>query len=425
LPGKKEINLLIELNKSELKRIKIFILGLFIILLVAVLNFLFFLDEISTIFHNPASYPAIVGWIVLMIIYEIIFYRIIRYYLSQKKPFPTRLKLIYIVDETMFPTVLLFLILFLEQKPVLLDSPVVFLYYILIIVSALHLSFGLSMITGIASAVGYLAALVFTFQYMEVSPGYELALPQSIYYSRIYYFLFAGLGAAMVAREINIRIRKSIAYLDQKENIEMLFGQQVSKEVVDALIKQKDQSRQLEATVMFFDVRAFTAIAEKLDSKQVIELQNSLLGPLIEIVNEHQGCINQILGDGFMATFGAPVESPQHAVQAIEAGRKMLLKIELLKKNTAIPDLKVGIGLHTGKITTGNIGNKIRQQYSVSGKAVIIAARLEQLNKKYNTQFLISHNVMEKIPDFPIIATKLAHERLKGFEDGIDVYKIA
>ena len=86
----------------------------------------------------------------------------------------------------------------------------------------------------------------------------------------------------------------------------MLFGQQVSKEVSKALIEEKGATKRREATVMFLDIRNFTAFADVHTAEEVIDYQNQFLSPVIDIINQHQGVVFQILGDGLMACFGSP-----------------------------------------------------------------------------------------------------------------------
>ena len=131
------------------------------------------------------------------------------------------------------------------------------------------------------------------------------------------------------------------------------------------------------------------------------------------------------MGDGFMATFGAPVIKKTHTVEAVTSGLEMLEKINQLSDQGIIPVTRVGIGVHTGTVITGNIGNEIRKQYSVSGTAVIIAARLEQLNKQLNTNFLVSKEVYDKVTNLDCSFTQFKEIQLKGFEEPIDVYEVS
>jgi adenylate cyclase len=161
------------------------------------------------------------------------------------------------------------------------------------------------------------------------------------------------------------------------------------------------------------------------DPQEVNTFQNDLFCPLIEIINNHNGIINQILGDGFMATFGAPVKDNNHTTKAVNSGLEILKEIEKLIEQGTIPPTKVGIGVHTGQVVTGNIGNEIRKQYSVSGTAVIIAARLEQLNKQLNTSFLVSQEVYNIVKDQNCSFSIFKGIQLKGIEKPIEVYEVS
>ncbi|NER85331.1 MAG: adenylate/guanylate cyclase domain-containing protein [Leptolyngbya sp. SIO1D8] len=209
-----------------------------------------------------------------------------------------------------------------------------------------------------------------------------------------------------------------------KNQIEKLFGQQVSKEVVKALINQPEQSKKVEASIMFLDIRDFTSLVESKTPQEIIEYQNKVFEPIIDIINDHEGIVNQILGDGIMASFGTPIESEDHASKAFQCGLKILHKVETMSNEKNIPFTKIGIGIHTGPVVTGNIGNDERKQFSISGSAVIIAARLEQLNKKLASQFVISKEVFSCLNrDNGGIMAVGSHE-LKGIGGKVEVYKV-
>ncbi len=91
---------------------------------------------------------------------------------------------------------------------------------------------------------------------------------------------------------------------------------------------------------MFMDIRNFSAFVENRDPSEVIKFQNNIFGPLISILNGHHGVINQILGDGFMATFGAPVKDPDHVINALRAGLEVFGKIKELESKKIIPPTK-------------------------------------------------------------------------------------
>ncbi len=211
------------------------------------------------------------------------------------------------------------------------------------------------------------------------------------------------------------------------EKIETLFGQQVSEAIVQELmaIEGEINSKLYTVTIMFLDIRDFTVFADSKTPKEVASFQNVVFGELIEIVRKNKGITNQILGDGIMAVFGAPVTTTDHAFNAVTAGYAILDKIKELADKGKIPHIRIGIGLNSGKVIAGNIGNARRKQYSLTGSAVIIASRIEQLNKIYKSQFLVSKEVYKKIKNKGYPITKLGDVELKGIENAVGIYHLA
>lgn len=211
------------------------------------------------------------------------------------------------------------------------------------------------------------------------------------------------------------------------EKIETLFGQQVSKEIVQELVKIEGDisSKLFDVTVMFLDIRDFTAFADSRAPEEVASFQNVVFSELIDIVRQHKGITNQILGDGIMAVFGAPVITPDHASNAVSAGFAILEKIKDLAEEGKIPPIRIGIGLNSGKVIAGNIGSAVRKQYSLTGTTVIVASRIEQLNKVFKSQFLISEVIYEEIKNSGYGVTDLGESNLKGIEHPVGIYQLA
>lgn len=208
--------------------------------------------------------------------------------------------------------------------------------------------------------------------------------------------------------------------------IEGLFGQQVSKEIAAEMIGSDEEieSKVYEATIMFMDIRDFTLFADSRPPAEVARFQNIVFGALIEIIGNYQGVVLQLLGDGLMAVFGAPVKAHNHAQNAVNASFDMMKKIEELTQYGQIPQIRVGIGLNSGDIVAGNLGNNARKFYSLTGKNVIIAARIEPLNKKFNSQFLVSESVFTAIKIGELEVESMGEIALKGIEFPVTVYKL-
>ena len=178
-----------------------------------------------------------------------------------------------------------------------------------------------------------------------------------------------------------------------EKHIVKLLQQQVSPEIASALMEEKQQRRKQFVTVMFLDIRGFTPIAEKMNPEELIEYQDNVFGFMIEIITRRKGNINQFMGDGFMATFGAPISHGNDSRNAFLAAKEILQEIRERNLAKAIPHTVLGIGLHAGHVVTGNVGTETRKQFSVTGNTVIIAARIEQLNKTYGSQLIITEEV--------------------------------
>ena len=210
------------------------------------------------------------------------------------------------------------------------------------------------------------------------------------------------------------------------QKIENLFGQQVSLEVAKELIAQENdfEGKSYEVSVLFLDIRDFSKFADNKKPAEVAAFQNIIFGELLNTIREHRGITNQILGDGIMAVFGAPVQNNTHILDAVKAGYALLDKINELNELKKIPPTRIGIGLHTGNVVAGNIGNDFRKQYSLTGSTVNIASRIEQLNKVYNSQYLISEDIKTGIRHTGYPVTYVEDVSLKGIENSMKIYKL-
>ena len=238
--------------------------------------------------------------------------------------------------------------------------------------------------------------------------------------------IITGIAAGFVANLIKKKMIASWKNMQEKNEVIDLFGQQISPQIADNILKKHNElsGTRKKVCIMFLDIRGFTPFVEHHQPEEVVAYLNTLFGFMIDIVQAHQGVINQFLGDGFMATFGAPVELDNSSQQAVETAQEIIYKIQDEFNKGNIPETRIGIGLHYDEAVTGNIGSSLRKQYSITGKVVIMASRIEQLNKKYNTQLLISEEVYHQL-DKPKQHTfeLLAATRIKGSEKQVSLYK--
>lgn len=214
--------------------------------------------------------------------------------------------------------------------------------------------------------------------------------------------------------------------IENKKRAISLFGQQVSKEVALELLSDsfKSGSKKLFACIMFLDIRDFTPFAEGKEPSEIIQYQNNVFGFMIDIVSKHHGIINQFLGDGFMATFGAPVSSGNDSLNAVNAAIEIAQTLKHKCDSDEIPQTKIGIGLHSGNIVTGNVGTAERKQYSITGNTVILASRIEQLTKKYHAEILISKEVADQLNNENLQKDYLGSIDIKGRVNPIEIFSL-
>ncbi len=213
-----------------------------------------------------------------------------------------------------------------------------------------------------------------------------------------------------------------------KRQITSLFGQYVPAELVDEMTKNPEQvsmeGDSREMTILFSDVRGFTTISEGLDAKELTLLMNEFLTPLSRVVYKHRGTIDKYMGDCIMAFWGAPLLDEEHAKHAILAGiemQKALLEIQPRFKERGWPEIHIGVGINTGKVSVGNMGSEVRVAYTVMGDAVNLASRLEGITKQYGVGVMVGENTRDAVPDF--VYRELDLVRVKGKDKPISIFE--
>ena len=220
--------------------------------------------------------------------------------------------------------------------------------------------------------------------------------------------------------------------LAEKEFMRDTFGKVVDPEVRDYLMSGAGKERlgttlggeTREVTVLFCDIRSFTAMSEKMAASDVVLLLNKYFTALGKCITAHHGIINKYIGDAIMAIFGAPVSSKNSAKDAFEAAldmRKALIEVNKELEAEGLPQLKFGIGIHTGPVFAGTIGAASRMEYTVIGDTVNTASRLESLCKTYTTDLLLSEASAEMLEDKSCLKF-VADAQIRGKSEPMKVY---
>ncbi len=186
------------------------------------------------------------------------------------------------------------------------------------------------------------------------------------------------------------------------ELVRRAFGRYVSEEVATSILKSPEGldlgGEEREVTILMSDLRGFTALAARLTPHEVIEFLNVYLEAMVDVISRYGGTIDEIIGDGILVIFGAPLACDDHAPKAVACALAMQLAMtdvnqRLKAKGTA--ELEMGIGINTGRVIVGNIGSLRRTKYAAVGTNVNLAGRIESFTT--GGQLLISENTREAI----------------------------
>jgi len=214
-----------------------------------------------------------------------------------------------------------------------------------------------------------------------------------------------------------------------KRQITSLFGQYVPPELVDEMAKNPEHFSMVpesrEMTVLFSDVRGFTTISEGLEPKELSNLMNEFLTPLTEVIYSHRGTIDKYMGDAIMAFWGAPLPAADHARQGIRAALSMHRKLAELRpyfQSRNWPEIRIGVGLNTGRMSVGNMGSRIRLAYTVMGDAVNLASRLEGITKEYGAAIIVGEATKE-LTAHDFVFRELDRVRVKGKLEPVAIYE--
>lgn len=191
----------------------------------------------------------------------------------------------------------------------------------------------------------------------------------------------------------------------KKQKLISTFGQYIPPALVEqisrdpAKIRLDGESREL--TVMFCDVHNFTAISEKLSPTELAAMLNTIFTPLTDIIYKHKGVIDKYMGDAVMAFWGAPLDDPHHAGNAVSAAFEIQESLVGLREgflSRGWPEVHMGIGINTGTMNVGNMGSRYRLTYTVIGDSVNLAARLQDLTRVYKARIIVGEATRRAFP---------------------------
>jgi adenylate cyclase len=221
----------------------------------------------------------------------------------------------------------------------------------------------------------------------------------------------------------------------ERRHLRSLFSRFVPAQVVDEVIERVDEDLRLggvrrDGTVMFCDLRGFTTFSEELEPELVVEVVNRYLSEMTEAILAHGGTLVSFMGDGIMALFGAPIEQPDHAERAVSAAREMVGQ-RLPRFNAWLGErgidhrFRIGIGLNSGDVMSGNVGSPERLEYTALGDTTNTAARLEGMTKETEHQVYVAQSTYERLREPPDAMEFVGELPVRGRHRTIGVWGLA
>jgi len=278
------------------------------------------------------------------------------------------------------------------------------------------------------------SSLAFSFGIVLLAMLYIAIAMAGFFYGRLIFNLVRPLlmiGFAMVGIVVYRYIleeKDKMESMRQRDFIRDTFGRYLSSEVVEELLgspaglKMSGENR--EVTFLVSDLRGFTSLTSSLSPRQVIEIMNRYFEQMVEIIARYRGTVNEFMGDGILAFFGAPLyadDDPQRAVACAVEMQNAMKDVNAQQRKLNLPELAMGIGINTGEVVVGNIGSERRASYGAVGTPINAAYRIESFT--VGGQILISPTTHARAKsDLKILGTK--DVKFKGLQQPLTVYDI-
>ena len=234
----------------------------------------------------------------------------------------------------------------------------------------------------------------------------------------------------MLVVYVGITVYRYITEEREKKKIRGTFQYYLSGSVIEEMLKDPSKLKlggeKKDLSVLFSDIRGFTTISEKLSPEDLVHLLNEYLTVMTDLVFKNGGLLDKYMGDAVMAVFGAPLDEPDHPMSSCRTALSMMEELRKLQKKWADegqPVLDIGIGINTGDMVVGNMGSKMRFDYTVMGDNVNLGSRLEGINKEYGTNIVISEYTYERVKD-SFFCRELDSVRVKGKMLPVRIYEL-
>lgn len=216
----------------------------------------------------------------------------------------------------------------------------------------------------------------------------------------------------------------------EKARIKVIMQAYLSDKVMNKVLEHPDNLKlggvKQEITIMFCDIRGFTAYCDERDPQETMDVLNEYMETMTQVVFDHDGTIDKYIGDCIMAFWNAPELQPDHAQRAVRCAMEMrvaLTDFKAKRAGTELAAFECGIGIHTGEALVGNMGSSLKRNYTAMGSTVNLASRLESLTKRLKAHIIISQDTLNQLQgELPIIDR--GEEMVAGVGRPVHVYAV-
>lgn len=364
-----------------------------------------------------------------------IVFTIIRVWLAHRRRLPDWLVYVSIVMDMLLLLALIWSIHIKYQQPpsFYLKVPTLLYIFIFIALRALRYEVRHVMLAGVVAASGWLLMVLYV---VKIDPDDPMVTRDYVEYMTsnsvllgaefdkvISILMVTGILAVAIARARDLLVR-SVVESSAAEDLSKFVPSEVARQV-----KFSEERVQVgfgevrEATIFFSDIEGFTTISETLSPTELIATLNAYFKVVTEPIERHGGVINQFQGDAILATFNVPDELEDHAAHAVQAALEVQ---EVLKREKFGPDLalKSRVGINSGVVVGGLVGTGDRLGYTVHGDEVNLAARLEQINKDYQTRIIVSEHTRELAGPDRFAFRKIESVTVRGRKAPVVIYTL-
>ena len=304
-----------------------------------------------------------------------------------------------------------------------LTSGAHYTYFLAIAVATLRLDPSVSAYGSALAVIQHLALYLVLIWQFDLSPEI-LSVHPGVFAFRLAAMALTGMVGFVLSRTLREQTMKIATETLERERVRAAFGSYVDDRVVERVLSGALSTgpERRTITVLFLDIRSFTAFAEERDAVVVFASLQKALGAFSSEIQRQGGIVNKFLGDGLLALFGAPEPQADHPRRAVRAALDIVAEARRLSASGAFPGLAVGVGIHTGEAMIGNLG-EARREYTAIGDVVNVASRVEALNKDLGTVVLVTDAVRAalgsdaEVRSFPAVV-------IRGRKEPIDLFEV-